>query len=180
MANDPTLPTSLDQLDPAVRAVVEQASTILVPVDDGTDDAYGRARDVAVELAKLGDAKLVLLDRVDTTYADTPRVFELTRDEVAAIDRPYLLDQLDSAAEAGVSVTAFQHSLPGDEALTDAVNQVGADAVVVPSSLDAPGFLTRLKHESAEERAVDAAPDGIPVLAVGDDGTVSVSPPRGQ
>lgn len=175
MANDRTRPTTLDQLDPAVRTVVEQASVLVVPVDDGTDDAYGRARDAAVDLARLGDLKLVLLDRVDTTYADTPRIFELSRDDVAALDRPYLLAQLDAVSQAGVTVTAFQHSLPGDEALTDAVNEVGADALVVPSSLDAPGFLTRLKHDSSEERAVDAAPSGVAVLSVDDDGTVSLA-----
>lgn len=175
MATDIVLPTSLDQLDPGVRAAVEAAATIVVPVDDGSDDALARARDVAVSLAKLGDARLVLLDRVDTTYADTPRVNELTRDEVAGIDRPYLLDQLDAASAAGVAATAFQHSLPGDEALTDTVTTLGADLVVVPVDMDSPGFLDRLKHDDVEARAVEATPDGVPVVAVAADGTVSLA-----
>ena len=172
MATDLVLPTSLDHLDPAVRGAVQQAGTIVVPVDDGADDAFARARDVAVRLAELGEARLVMLDRGDTTYADTPRVFELTRDEVAELDRPYLLAQLDSAAASGVNATAFQHSLPGDEALTDAVNEIGADLVVVPASLDSPGFLDRLKHADVQQRAVDATPPEAAVLAVDDEGGI--------
>ncbi|CAN5723020.1 hypothetical protein BH10ACT1_BH10ACT1_29800 [soil metagenome] len=175
MATDITVPTSLDQLDPGVRAAVERASTIVVPVDDGSDDAFARARDVAISLAGLGDARLVLLDRIDTTYADTPRVNELNRDEVRSLDRPYLLDQIDAGTDAGVATTAFQHSLPGDEALTDTVNRLGADLVVVPATLDSPGFLDRLKHDDVEDRAVDATPEGVPVLAVDDAGTITLA-----
>lgn len=174
MATDPIVPTALDQLDPAVASVVEAASVILVPVDDGADDALARARAVAIALASLGDAKLVLLDRADTTYADTPRVFELDRDEVAAIDRPYLLAGLDEAAAAGVVATAFQHSLPGDEALTDAATQVAADLVVVPASLDSPGLFARLKGGDVEGRTVQAAPRGTAVVAVAEDGRLEL------
>lgn len=179
MATKISHPTSLDQLDPTVRAVVTRADVIVVPVDDGSDAAFGLAREAAINLARLGDARLVLLDRADTTYADTPRINELTRDEVAAIDRPYLLTQLDDAAAAGVEATAFQHSLPGDEALTDTVNELGADLVVVPATLDSPGFLDRLKHDDVEDRAVDATPAGVPVVAVADDGSLTLAAPSG-
>lgn len=174
MATDSTAPTSLDQLDPAVAGAVRAASVILVPVDDGADDALARARTAAIALAALGDAKLVLLDRSDTTYADTPRVFELDRAEVAEIDRPYLLAGIDAAAEAGVTATAFQHSLPGDEALTDAAEQVSADLIVVPDDLDSPGLLARLKGGDAEDRAVQAAPSGTSVVIVTADGRLEV------
>jgi nucleotide-binding universal stress UspA family protein len=174
MATDQT-PTALDQLAPDVRPVVERATTIVVPVDDGADDALARTRRAAIAVAGLAGAKLVLLDRSDTTYADTPRIFELSREEVAEIDRPYLLSGIDEAAAGGVSATAFQHSLPGDEALTDAVEQVGADLVVVPAGLESPGLFARLKGGDAEERAVDAAPTGVPVLAVAEDGTLSLA-----
>lgn len=174
MATD-TAPTSLDQLAPDVRGVVEAASVVLVPVDDGKDDALAQARRVAIALASLGDAKLVLLDRADTTYADTPRIFELSRAEVAEIDRPYLLAGIDEAEAAGVSATAFQHSLPGDEALTDAVDRVVADLVVVPVELDSPGLLARLKGGDVEDRTVDATPAGTAVVSVAADGTLSLA-----
>lgn len=116
MATEISLPTSLDQLDPAVRSAVERARTIVVPVDDGSD-----------------------------------------------------------AAAAGVNTTAFQHLLPGDEALTDTVNELGADLVVVPVSLDSPGFLDRLEHDDFQGRAVGATPAGVPVVAVADDGTLTLA-----
>lgn len=175
MATDLTVPTALDQLAPAVASAVQAASVILVPVDDGADDALARARRVAIALASLGEAKLVLLDRSDTTYADTPRVFELDRDEVAAIDRPYLLAGIDEAAGSGVTATAFQHSLPGDEALTDAVEQVAADLVVVPADLDSPGLFARLKGGDVEDRTVQAAPAGTAVVTVTADGRLELA-----
>lgn len=172
MATETPVPTSLDQLDPAVAGVVQGSSVIIVPVDDGGDDALARARSMAIALAALAGARLVLLDRSDTTYADTPRINELSREEVAAIDRPYLLSGIDEAAQSGVSATAFQHSLPGDEALTDAVKEVGADMVVVPGSLDSPGIFARLKGGSAGDRAADAAPAGTSVVSVDEGGRV--------
>lgn len=175
MATAPNLPTDLDRLDPAVRAAVERATVVLTPVDDGGDDALARSRSVAVALAALVDARLVLLDRSDTTYADTPRVHQLSRDEAVGLDRGYLVDGIDEAAAAGVSATAFQHSLPGDEALTDAIDQVGADLVVVPVDLDAPGLLARLKSGDVADRTVDATPAGTTVLSVDDDGALAVA-----
>ncbi|MGI8711345.1 MAG: universal stress protein [Acidimicrobiales bacterium] len=167
-------PSSLDDLDPAVAAVVRRATTVLVPVDDGNDPARERARQVAVSLAAMAGARLVLLDRSDTTYADSPREFELDRAEVEAIGRPYLLDQIDAASEAGVSATAFQHSLPGAEALTDAINATHADLVVVPQNLDKPGLLDRLRGGDVADRAQGAAPAGVPVVAVADDGSLAL------
>ncbi len=175
MATTDQTPTDLDQLAPDVRPVVERATTIVVPVDDGGDEALVRARRAAIAVAGLAGAKLVLLDRSDTTYADTPRINELDRDAVAALDRPYLLAGIDEADAAGVHATAFQHSLPGDEALTDAVEQVGADLVVVPAGLDSPGLFARLKGGDAEDRAVQAAPSGVAVLAVAEDGTLTLA-----
>ncbi len=171
---EPAVPTSLDELDPAVAAAVGRATTIVVPVDDGSDPARARARRVATALAGLVGAKLVLLDRDDTTYADTPRVNELSRDEVAGLDRPELLALVDEAAESGVAVTAFQHSLPGAEALTDAVKATRAELVVVPTNAAAPGFLDRLKGDDLDERAADAAPVGTAVVSVGDDGSLTL------
>lgn len=170
MASDIPLPTSYDQLDDQVAAAVRAASTVLVPVDDGGDDALVDARAVAVALAALAEAKVVFLDRADTTYADTPRVFELTPEQVAELDRPYLTTMLDDAAARGVTATAFQHSLPGAEALTDAAKEVGADLVVVPHEREDPGLLERLKGGDTEDRAVDAAPSGTAVVSVDDAG----------
>ncbi|CAN5894039.1 hypothetical protein BH23ACT2_BH23ACT2_03240 [soil metagenome] len=172
MATDTTLPTSLDELDPTVAASVRGATIILVPVDNGSEEAFTLACRVATALASLGGARLVLLDRSDTTYGDTPRVHELTRDHVVGLDRPYLLDALDAVAAEGVAVTAFQHSLPGDEAYTDAADELGADLIVVPDHLDSPGLLDRFKRDDVSERTVDAAPSGTGVLVVSTEGTV--------
>lgn len=172
MADTPSF-DSLDHLDASVADAVRSATTVIVPVDDGNDPARERSRLVAQRLAALAGARLVLLDRVDTTYADTPRVVELDRSEVESIDRPYLVRQIDEAADAGVAATAFQHSLPGAEALTDAAKATSADLIVVPEQLDKPGFLDHFRKGDLAERAADAAPQGVPVVAVAHDGTLS-------
>ncbi|MGI8754837.1 MAG: universal stress protein [Acidimicrobiales bacterium] len=174
MTSQGTDPSSLDDLDPAVAGAVRRATVVLVPVDDGSDVARERSRQVATSLAALAGARLVLLDRTDTTYADTPRQAELNRAELLGIDRDYLVAQVDAAAEAGVSATAFQHSLPGAEALTDAVKATGADLVVVPVELDKPGLLDRFRGGSVAERTSDAAPNGVAVVSVAEDGRLSL------
>ncbi len=175
MADDPVYSHDLDDLDPAVADLARASDVILAAIDEGADDAIARSWRAAIALAALGKARLVLLDRADTTYADTPRVFELTREEVASAgDRQYLLDAIDEATAANVSTTAFQHSLPGNEALTDAAEQVNADLLVVPHHLDAPGLLNRLKGTDIAEQAEAAAPRGTSVVAVDSDGSLSV------
>ncbi len=168
------VPSSIGDLDPSIATVVRDATTVLVPVDDGNDPARERSRRVAVALAAIAGARVVLLDRTDTTYADTPREYELDRAECEKIDRPYLVAQIDAAAEAGVSATAFQHSLPGSEALTDAVNATRADLVVVPVELDKPGVLDHFRKGSVADRAHAAAPKGVPVVSVAADGTLAL------
>jgi nucleotide-binding universal stress UspA family protein len=165
--------TSLDQLDADVADAMGGATTVLVPVDDGNDAARERTRLVAQQLAALVGARLVLLDRTDTTYADTPRVQELTREQADDLGRPYLVRQIDEAADAGVEVIAFEHSLPGSEALTDAAKETSASVIVVPHHLDKPGFLDHFRKGDAADRAGRAAPDGVSVLAVEADGTIS-------
>lgn len=175
MTDSQAVPTDLDQLAPPVAEVVRGAQVILVSVEDGSDPALDGARRTAIALAALVDAKLVLLDRSDTTYADTPRIFELTRDEVVGLgERQYLLDAMDEAISADVSVTAFQHSLPGVEAISDAAERVRADIYVVPDHLDGPGLVDRLKGRHLSERAATAAPDGTAVLEVDDEGSLVV------
>lgn len=174
MASEISPPTSYDDLDPAVADAVRAATVVLVPVDDGNDPARERSRLAAQALASLAGARLVLLDRVDTTYADTPRVNAIDRSEAERIDRPYLVAHIDEADRAGVPATAFQHSLPGAEALTDTAKEVGADLIVVPADLDKPGFFDRFRHDNTAERAVDAAPAGVRVVSVGDDGSMSL------
>lgn len=166
--------TALDQLPADVAEVVRRATTVLVPVDDGSDGARERARQVAMDLAVLGEARLVLLDRLDTTYADTPRINELSRDEATGIDRDYLLPFFDEAAERGLAVTAFQHSMPGSEAFTSAVERVGADLVVAPASLDEPGIWDRLKRVDQGEMVEEAVPDSVAVVIVGDEGELTL------
>lgn len=173
-STDAPIPASLDDLEPAIAAVVRDASTVLVPVDDGNDPARERSRLVAMSLASLAGARLVLLDRTDTTYADTPRLYELDRAELESIGRDYLVVQIDAATESGVSATAFQHSLPGAEALTDAVNATQADLIVVPEELNKPGVLDHLRKGNVADQAHAAAPNGVAVVSVAEDGSLTL------
>lgn len=171
MAETPTI-RSLDDLDATVADAVRGATTVLVPVDDH-DDARVHARHVAQQLAVLAGARLVLLDRTDTTYADTPRVHELTREQAESLGRSYLVRQIDEVVEAGIDVIAFEHSLPGSEALSDAAKETGADLIVVPHHLDKAGFLDHFRHGDTAERAGRAAPQGVAVVAVDHEGNLS-------
>lgn len=166
--------TSLDDLTPEVRSALDGVTTMVVPVDDGEDEALAHARQAAIALAAASGARLVMLDRADITYADTPRIHELSREAAADLDRPYLVDGIDEATAAGVDATGFQHSLPGDEALSDTVEQVGAQAVVVPASLSAPGLFGRLKGDPAR-RAEAATSSDITVFVLADDGSVTLA-----
>lgn len=179
MTDDQAVPTDVDQLPAPVAEILRAARVILVAVEDKSDPALDGARRTAIALAAMVDAKLVVLDRSDTTYADTPRIFELSRDEVVGLgERQYLLDAMDEATSAGVSVTAFQHSLPGTEAISDAAERVGADIYVVPDHLDGPSLVDRLKGRRLSERAATAAPEGTAVIEVDDEGALVVRQSR--
>lgn len=168
--------TSLDGLTAEVRSALDGVTTMVVPIDAGADDALANTRRVAISLAAASGARLVLLDRSDTTYADTPRIHELSREAAADLDRPYLVAGIDEAKAAGVEATGFQHSLPGDEALSDTVDEVGAQALVVPASLSSPGLFGRLKGDVVA-RAEAATPSWTTVFVVADDGSVSLAEP---
>lgn len=168
--------TSVDGWAPEVRSALDGVTSIVVPVDDGDDDALARARSAAIALAAASGARLVLLDRSDTTYADTPRIHELGRESADELDRPYLVAGIDEAEAAGVEAIGFQHSLPGDEALSDTVAQVGAEALVVPASLSSPGLFGRLKGDVVA-RAEAATSSATTVFVVADGGSVTLADP---
>ena len=169
----------LDQLPSDVAAVATGARRVLVPTDDHNEPARARARQAAVRVAAATGAELVLLDRSEATWGDTPHTELHDRDALAAAGKDGLVGQVDEAAAAGVAAVVWAHSLPAPEALGDAVRDLAVDLVVVPDDFDKPGLLDRLRTKSVEERAFDAVGD-TPVVVVAEDGSLSVARSGGR
>lgn len=179
MTDDASARSDLDQLPSDVAGVARGARRVIVPTDDGNEPARVRARQAAVRLAAAAGAELVLLDRSDATWGDTPHTELHDRDALAAAGKEALAKQVDEASDAGVTAAVWAHSLPAPEALGDAVRDLAVDLVVVADDFDKPGLLDRLRTKSVEERAFDAVGD-TPVVVVAEDGSLSVARSGGR
>ncbi len=179
MTNDPSDRSDLDELPAEVAAVARGARRVIVPTDDGNEPGRARARQAAVRVAAAAGAELVLLDRSDATWGDTPHTELHDRDALAAAGKEALAGQVDEAADAGVTAVVWAHSLPAPEALGDAVRDLAVDLVVVADDFNKPGVLDRLRTKSVEERAFDAVGD-TPVVVVAEDGSLSLTRSGGR
>jgi hypothetical protein len=156
--------------------------TLLVPTteDDSDNSAYPRARRAALELARRGTVRVVLYDRSDERWTDTPNPEgPFAIDEIERDRRPHLVDQMRDFAEAGIDVRAWYASVPALTRVLAAVQTLGADAVLVPESLDDATMMDRLQPGGAGDmvsRVLDQnVDDPIHVFVVSDDGRVDVS-----
>jgi hypothetical protein len=166
------------------RAVecAEHVHTLLVPTteDDSGNTAYPRARRAALELARRATLRVVLYDRSDERWTDTPNpegpfgIDDIERDR-----RPHLIDQMREFADAGIDVRAWYASVPALTRVLAAVQALGADAVLVPEALDDATMMDRLQPGGAGDmvsRVLDQnLDDPIHVFVVSDDGRVDVS-----
>jgi hypothetical protein len=182
MTDDPageSAGSDFDRLPPDVAEAARGARRVIVPTDDADEPARARARQAAVRVAAAAGAELILLDRSDATWGDTPHTELHDRDALAAAGKDTLAGQVDAAAEAGVTATVWAHSLPAPEALGDSVRDLAVDLVVVADDFDKPGLLDRLRTKSVVERAFDAVGD-TPVVVVAEDGSLSVARSGGR
>ncbi len=155
------------------------ARRIVVPTD-AEDVALARSRRVALGMARAAGAELVLYDRSDERWTDTPHpTGPLTVDEVDGERRPHLVGQMREALDAGVPVTAWLASVPALTAMLDVIQDLDVDVVVVPDELGAPKLMDRIAVGSSPaemvERIARLQLDRVPTLvSVADDETASI------
>jgi len=143
---------------PARDAALEGVSLVVVAVTTD-DDRYVRTRQIAVELARHADARLVLYDWDAATIlgdplptawdADGPDHEQPTELDVAALEaagRDAIASQVAQARERGVEAAAWLPSEPGADALGEFAAEHGATTVVLPEDLAAKGRLERLRE----------------------------------
>lgn len=132
----------------AARAALGSVRTLVVPTDPG-DEGYARARRAALELAAANGAAVVLHDRSDEHWTETPHAegpFDL--DTVAAGERDHLPGQMRPFADAGVEVSAWYATVPALTDILEPVQGLDADAVLVPLQPEKPRVMDRLQPGS--------------------------------
>ena len=150
--DDPAHPSSVTAVPPAVEA----GGPVVVAVTT-EDDRYPRSRQIAMELARHADARLVLYDWDAATVlgdpnptvwsADGPDHEAPTELGVAALEaagRDAIAGQVAEARRRGVETAAWLPSEPGADALGTFVAERGATTVVLPEDLHSKGRLERL------------------------------------
>jgi hypothetical protein len=136
----------------------ESGAPVVVAVTTD-DDRYARTRQIAVELARHAEARLVLYDWDAATILGDPLPTEwsadgpdheppteLDVDALEAAGREAIAGQVAEARERGVEAAAWLPSEPGADALGEFAAAHGATAVVLPEDLAAKGHLERLRE----------------------------------
>lgn len=141
-------------LTPEAERVANAARLVLVPTSD-RDDAYGRARSAALAVAAGRDVTVVLYDRSDERWTDTPHPEgPFAPDEIERDRRPHLVDQMAEFTDAGVTVQAWYASVPALSAIISAVQELDADTILVPEKLHKPRVMDRLQAKGDPEEQI--------------------------
>ena len=130
----------MDTVGPVVVAVTTE------------DDRYPRSRQIAMELARHADARLVLYDWDAATVLGDPNPTVWSADgpdhepptelgiaDLEAAGRDAIASQVAEARRRGVETAAWLPSEPGADALGAFVADRGATTVVLPEDLHAKG-----------------------------------------
>lgn len=155
-------------------ALGERASVLVVPTDEG-DPALALAREAAAWMAAEYDIELILYDRSGERWTDTPHPKGPLEASAIGEDRPHLRRQLDELRERGVRATAWLATVPALTAVTDVLDELDVDGIVLPDHLDRPKMMDRLQVGAGPaemvERVAALQTDGPApgVLVVGDD-----------
>lgn len=136
----------------AARTVLGSVRTLVVPTD-ADDEGYTRARRAALELASGASTpdgmRIVLHDRSDERWTDTPHPEgPLDPATVAESEREHLVDQMRPFTDAGVEVHAWYASVPALTAIIAPVQELDAEAVLVPEWPERPRVMDRLQPGS--------------------------------
>lgn len=162
---------------------LEHVSTLLVPTSDhdsGDGDAYADTRRAALEIGRNHGLCVVLYDRSDERWTDTPNpegpfgIDEIERDR-----RPHLEPQMREFADAGVEIRVWYASVPAITRILAAVQALDADAILVPESLDKPTLMDRLQPGDAGDMVARVLDQNVErpvhVFVLSEDGRVEVT-----
>jgi hypothetical protein len=145
------------------------------------DESLDRVRGVVLELAVQYGFAVVLYDRSNERWTDTPHPKgPLTADEVDVEERPHLVEQLREFQAAGVSATAWLATVPALTAMLDVLQEMNVDAIVLPEDLGGRKMMDRLQIGSGPaemvQRIADLQLERPPlVVVVDEEGTMTVS-----
>jgi hypothetical protein len=133
-------------LDPKIADALRDANLILAIVDGGREPAYRRSWSVALSFARRTGATLMLADRSQETWGETPHHSgPFTPDEVRRMGKHHLDAYLDEADAAGVLVIVWFPSLPLPESYYgETLSHNRVDLAVLPDRLERPKLLDRL------------------------------------
>lgn len=174
MATDPD-----PRPDETAADVLDTLTCVVVPTTEG-DEQLDAVRRIATRLASRHDWHLVLYDRSNERWTDTPHPKgPMSIDELDGDRHATLIRQMRDVVAAGVSVSAWIATVPSITAMIDVLQELAVDGVMMPRHLAEPRLMDRLLEGSdpAEmvERVADLQLADPPVfLAVDDDGTISV------
>jgi hypothetical protein len=160
---------TLDSLPAAARDSATKARRILV-VTGESDDDYARTRAAAFDIAAATGAEVILYDHSAESHFVDPYLAGpvaadvrgthgeslLDEQKVETLGRAYLADQIREARSRGVEAKAWLPLQTGRQGIAEGVTRFDADLVVAPENLATDGEV------------------GVPVLAVGQDGTVGL------
>jgi hypothetical protein len=162
-------------LDPRIADALRDASLILAIVDGGREPAYRRSWSVALSFARRTGATLMLADRSQETWGDTPHHSgPFTPDQVRRMGKHHLDAYLDQAESAGVLVMVWIPSLPLPESYyEETLSHNRVDLAVLPDRLERPKLLDRTIGAFAARMAKAMAP-AVPVIEVSGAGRLAL------
>lgn len=129
--------TSTTTNDSTPTAAVEPRRGVLVITDDSDDPGLAAARAYAAELAARAAVSVILYDRSEETWADTPHPegpLSLGDDQLQG--RTELVRQMLEIREMGAEPLAWIATLPSISAVLTAIIDTKADVVAVSESMD--------------------------------------------
>ena len=159
-------------------AALDTVRTLVVPTDLSDVDCVELARRAAAEAASGRSMSIVLYDRSGETWMDTPHPSGPHRAADLDERHRHLVDQLRELDDAGIDASAWISTVPALTDIITAVQQVPADAVLLPSQACDRTLVDRLTGRGDTNDDVAATIDRqidrrVTVFSV-TDGTVDV------
>ncbi len=153
----------------------------IVIATNSDDDSLARVRRLMLDFASRQGCAVVLYDRSNERWTDTPHPKgPLTADQIDADERPHLVGQLREFEAVGVEATAWLATVPALTAMIDVLQDMSVDAIVLPDDFGSRKMMDRLQigGDPAEmvQRIADLQLEHPPVVVVVDEaGEMTVS-----
>jgi hypothetical protein len=132
-------------ISPRAAAALEQASRMAI-VTDEHDETLAATRSAAIDVAKEYGLSVVLYDRSQETWMDTPHPSgPCDRSQLDERARGHLNPQLDEFERAGVEASTWVSTVPTITEIVDVISELGVDLILLPNKIKHPKLLDRLK-----------------------------------